>query len=115
MGTQRKIKQIREYLNHLEWSIPDLADAVLEDKYDEFMHNEDKQALADKIKKQLQRTSTKEEVLDNYLRVIEGHISFESLKLGLVRPKYVEHTCIDDILIDELKALSVILDDIQSE
>lgn len=115
MGTHKKQKLIRKYLNHLEWSLLELADAVLEDKYDDFMPNEDRKALAEKIKKQLQRATTPEEVLDNYLRVIEEHASFDNLKLGLLRPKYVEHSCIDGMVSDELKALSTMLDDLDGE
>lgn len=116
---KKKIQEIDTYLKKLSWSRTDLADLVLEDKYADQGRDVkdfgDRNKLGRNITKQLQRNSTPDNLLDYYLRVIEGHPSFSDLKLGKIRPTYATHDCLSDNMNAELKIVSQELDDVLSK
>lgn len=112
MGTREKQKEIRSLLRAMSWSFSDLAEAVIEFDNDDFVEDEAKKiaALSEAIKKQLSRRSTSDEKLDKYLRVIEDHETYKALKLGFLRPQFVDHSILDDALTEAIKDLSMELD-----
>ncbi|MGF1727823.1 elongation factor Ts [Photobacterium nomapromontoriensis] len=117
MGTAKKQHQIQQALNALGWSHKVFAEIVYEELYgDEYggsleTDTEVIRKLAANIKKQLQRPSTPEELLDRYLNTLSEHPDYQSLNLGKIIPQYVAHTCLHDEIINELKAISCALDE----
>lgn len=109
MGTEVKQKQIKELLQKLNLSINKFAGLVYEALYDDF-DEEAEQKLAENIKKQLQRKTTKEEVLDSYLDILADLPSYQSLNLDKVRSQYVSHRCLNDDITIGLTELSGELD-----
>jgi len=109
MGTEVKQKQIKELLQKLNLSINNFAELVYEALYGDDDKKEEKK-LAENIKKQLQRKTTKEEVLDSYLDILAEQPSYEGLNLDKVRSKYVNHSCLSDEVTISLTALSSELD-----
>ncbi|MEZ8822868.1 elongation factor Ts [Vibrio amylolyticus] len=113
-ATKQKQKQIQKALDALGWSHSQLASVL----YDELNANddfketdkEDIRKLGQNIKKQLQRESTPDERLKQYLSILSEHPDYQALKLGTVLPKYVEHECINSDLTDQLTELSAELD-----
>ncbi|MEZ8639196.1 elongation factor Ts [Vibrio splendidus] len=113
-ATKQKQKQIQKALDALGWSHSQLASVL----YDELNANDDFKEtdkdyirkLGQNIKKQLQRESTPDERLKQYLLILSEHPDYQALKLGTVLPKYVEHECINSDLTDQLTELSAELD-----
>lgn len=111
MGTMEKQNQIKSLLKELNWGYRQLADLVLEEKYsdglsiNEDFNSEEILLETEKIKKHLQRASTPEERLNYYLKVISQHPEFEALKLGYVFTQYVEHECLPNDVINQLKSI----------
>ncbi|MEZ9330614.1 elongation factor Ts [Vibrio breoganii] len=114
MGTKPKQKQIQAALNALGWSHSDFADVL----YEELNENSDFREtdkseirkLAQNLKKQLQRPSTSDAMLDKYLRILSEHPDYVALNLGTIMPQFVEHACLDEQLKNQLSALSIALD-----
>ncbi|OOF13500.1 elongation factor Ts [Salinivibrio sp. PR932] len=116
MGTSQKQKQIRYILEALGWSQKQLADVLFEELYvDEHEDICDSPDAVDKfrqlLKKQLQRESTPENRLEQYIEILSEHPEFKKLKLDMIFPKYVDHQCLSDDLHAELVAFSKRLDD----
>lgn len=109
MGTEVKQKQIKELLKKLNLSINKFAGLVYEELYGDF-DEVGEQKLAEKIKKQLQRETTKEEVLDLYLDILADQPSYQALNLDKVRSQYVSHSCLNDEVTMSLTELSCELD-----
>ncbi|MEZ9652792.1 elongation factor Ts [Vibrio lentus] len=113
-ATKQKQKQIQKALDALGWSHSQLASVL----YDELNASDDFKEtdkdyirkLGQNIKKQLQRESTPDERLKQYLLILSEHPDYQALKLGTVLPKYVEHECINCDLTDQLTELSAELD-----
>lgn len=116
MGTSQKQKQIRYILEALGWSQKQLADVLFEELYvDEHEDICDSPDAVDKfrqlLKKQLQRESTPENRLEQYIEILSEHPEFKKLKLDMIFPKYVAHQCLSADLHAELTAFSRRLDD----
>ncbi|WP_351077887.1 hypothetical protein [Shewanella sp. CAL98-MNA-CIBAN-0140] len=109
MGTEIKQKQIKELLQKLNLSINNFAGLVYEALYDD-NNDEAEKKLAENIKKQLQRKTTKEEVLDSYLDILVELPSYQGLNLDKVRSQYVGHSCLNDDITMSLRSLSAELD-----
>lgn len=109
MGTELKQKQIKALLQKLNLSINTFAGLVYEALYDDD-NKEAEQKLAENIKKQLQRKTTKEEVLDSYLDILTDQPSYQALNLDKVRSQYVSHHCLSHDITMSLTALSGELD-----
>ncbi|RTR34759.1 elongation factor Ts [Shewanella atlantica] len=109
MGTEVKQKQIKELLQKLNLSINKFAGLVYEALYDDD-DKEAEQKLAENIKKQLQRKTTKEEVLDSYLDILAEQPSYQALNLDKVRSQFVNHSCLNDDITMSLTELSGELD-----
>ncbi len=109
MGTEVKQKQIKELLQKLNLSINNFAGLVYEALYGDF-DEMGEQKFAEKIKKQLQRKTTSEKVLDSYLDILVEQPSYQSLNLDKVRSQYVSHNCLNDALTISLTELSDELD-----
>ena len=113
-ATKQKQKQIQKALDALGWSHSQFASVL----YDELNPNDDFKEtdkddirkLGQNIKKQLQRESTPDERLKQYLLILSEHPDYQALKLGTMLPKYVEHECINNDLTDQLTELSAELD-----
>ncbi|TFH93607.1 elongation factor Ts [Vibrio ouci] len=116
MGTTTKQtqKQIQRALDALGWSHNQLASVLYEElnDNDDFRETDkdDIRKLGQNIKKQLQRESTPDERLKQYLRILSEHPDYQALKLGTVLPQYVEHECINSDLTVQLTELSAELD-----
>lgn len=116
MGTtkKQKQKQIQNALDALGWSHRQFADVL----YDELNDNDDFKEtdkddirkLGQNIKKQLQRDSTPEERLNQYLHILSEHPDYQALDLGYILPTYVPHLSIDEGLALQLTQLSSELD-----
>lgn len=116
MGTtkKQKQKQIQNALDALGWSHRQFADVL----YDELNDNDDFKEtdkddirkLGQNIKKQLQRDSTPEERLNQYLHILSEHPDYQALDLGNILPAYVPHRSIDEGLALQLTQLSSELD-----
>ncbi|MGF1765698.1 elongation factor Ts [Aliivibrio kagoshimensis] len=116
MGTHTKQKQqqIQQALDALSWSHNQLANLL----YDELNDNDDFKEtdkddirkLGQNIKKQLQRATTNEARLDQYLRILSEHPDYQALNLGLILPHYVPHRSINEELALQLTQLSSKLD-----
>jgi hypothetical protein len=109
MGTEIKQKQIKELLQKLNLSINNFAGLVYEALYGD-NNDEAEKMLAENIKKQLQRKTTKEEVLDSYLDILVELPSYQGLNLDKVRSQYVNHSCLNDDITMSITALSGELD-----
>lgn len=116
MGTMKKQKQIQQALDALGWSHATFADIVFEELYADELgssNNTDKDAirkLAASIKKQLQRESTADELLNKYLRILSEHPDYQALNLGSILMKYVDHSCLNTDLTTQLANISKELD-----
>lgn len=116
MGTtkKQKQKQIQNALDALGWSHHRFADVL----YDELNDNDDFKEtdkddirkLGQNIKKQLQRDSTPEERLNQYLQILSKHPDYQALGLGYILPTYLPHRSIDEGLALQLTQLSSELD-----
>ncbi|QMV16232.1 elongation factor Ts [Vibrio spartinae] len=119
MGTTQKQKQIRTMLDALGWSHKQLADMLYEElqcpEYEDIdsIPPEEKRKFREMIKKQLQRKSTPESRLEQYVKVISEHPDFIALGLDVVLPKYINHRCLSDNSLAELTDISSWLDDEQ--
>ncbi|MEZ8099832.1 elongation factor Ts [Vibrio bivalvicida] len=120
MGTAQKQQQIRTMLDALGWSHKQLADVLYEElQCSEFedLENaspEEIRKFREALKKQLQRDSTPESRLEQYVKIISEHPDFVALGLDVVLPKYVNHRCLNDDSLAELADISSWLDDVQS-
>lgn len=116
MGTLQKQKQIRVFLESLGWSINQLSDVLYEELYcdghDDVYGTPNN--FREMLKKQLQRSTTPESRLDEYIGIISQHPAFIALKLDIIVPKYIEHPCISDDMFSELKNISNRLDEDES-
>ncbi len=116
MGTAQKQKQIRTMLDALGWSHKQLADVLYEElqcsEYEDIedVSPQEIRKFRETLKKQLQRESTPESRLEQYVKVISEHPDFVALGLGVVVPKYVGHTCLNQCLLDGLSEISNTLD-----
>ncbi|MCZ4370617.1 elongation factor Ts [Vibrio diazotrophicus] len=112
MGTEQKQKQIRQLLNALGWSNKQLADVLYEEMYcDEQVDiYETPSKFREKLKKQLQRPTTPESRLDEYIKIISEHPDFKELGLDLIVTKYVDHKCLNKHISERLKDISSWLD-----
>ncbi|MHA2829018.1 elongation factor Ts [Vibrio harveyi] len=117
MGTAQKQQQIRTMLDALGWSHKQLADVLYEElQCSEFedLENaspEEIRKFREALKKQLQRDSTPESRLEQYVKIISEHPDFVALGLDVVVPKYVNHRCLNDYSIAELAGISSWLDE----
>lgn len=116
MGTKRQ--QIKNALNALGWSHARFADVLYEELYDndDFKDTDryEINRLKERIKKQLQRSTTNEEVLEQYLRILSAHPDFQALNLGVIQQRYVPHRCLDEITMAKLREVSLELDEEQT-
>ncbi|GHA48021.1 elongation factor Ts [Photobacterium aphoticum] len=114
MGTRDKQQQIQKALDTLGWSHRQFADVIYEElnDNDDFQETDknDIRKLAQNIKKQLQRSSTPEELLNRYLKTLSEHPDYQALKLDSILPRHVPHSCISDELAIQLTQLSYELD-----
>lgn len=116
MGTakKQKQKQIQNALDALGWSHRQFADVLYEELNDnnDFKETDkdDIRKLGQNIKKQLQRDSTPEERLNQYLQILSEHPDYQALNLGSILPTYVPHRGIDEGLALQLTQLSSELD-----
>ncbi|ELA7388322.1 elongation factor Ts [Vibrio alginolyticus] len=117
MGTAQKQNQIRTMLDALGWSHKQLADVLYEElQCSEYEDIEDAspdeiRKFREALKKHLQRESTPESRLEQYVKVISEHPDFVALGLDVVVPKYVNHSCLSDVSLAELAEISSWLDD----
>nr|WP_321458928.1 elongation factor Ts [uncultured Vibrio sp.] len=117
MGTAQKQKQIRTMLDALGWSHKQLADVLYEElqcsEYEDIddASPEEIRKFREALKKHLQRESTPERRLEQYVKVISEHPDFIALGLDVVVPKYVNHSCLSDDSLAELAEISSWLDD----
>lgn len=117
MGTAQKQKQIRTMLDALRWSHKQLADVLYEElqcsehEDIEDVSPQEIRKFRETLKKQLQRESTPESRLEQYVKVISEHPDFVALGLDVVVPKYVNHSCLSDDSLVELAEISSWLDD----
>lgn len=117
MGTAQKQKQIKTMLNALGWSHKQLADVLYEElqcsEYEDIedVSPEEMRKFRETLKKQLQRESTSESRLEQYVKVISEHPDFVALGLDVVVPKYVNHSCLNEDLLAELTDISSWLDE----
>lgn len=101
MGTAQKQQQIRTMLDALGWSHKQLADVLYEElQCSEFedlenVSPEEIRKFREALKKQLQRDSTPESRLEQYVKIISEHPDFVALGLDVVVPKYVNHRCLN--------------------
>ncbi|NOI53868.1 elongation factor Ts [Vibrio crassostreae] len=120
MGTAQKQQQIRTMLDALGWSHKQLADVLYEELQCSEFENlenaspEEIRKFREALKKQLQRDSTPESRLEQYVKIISEHPDFVALGLDVVVPKYVNHRCLNDDSLAELADISSWLDDVQS-
>ncbi|WP_063345811.1 hypothetical protein [Vibrio jasicida] len=116
MGTKQQ--QIQNALNTLGWSHAKFADVLYEELYgsDDFKETDHQEInkLAQKLKKQLQRSSTNEAILDRYLRTLSEHPDYQALNLGMIQPQYVPHYCLDENMMAQLREVSIELDEEQT-
>ncbi len=116
MGTVQKQKQIRTFLESLGWSINQLSDVLYEelycDEHDDVYDTPNN--FQEMVKKQLQRPTTPESRLDEYIKIISQHPDFIALNLDIIVPKHVEHPCMSDDMFTELKNISNWLDEDES-
>ncbi|QIA65003.1 elongation factor Ts [Vibrio astriarenae] len=102
MGTAQKQKQIRFMLDALGWSHKQLADVLYEElkcsEHEELedVSPEEIHKFKEALKKHLQRDSTPESRLEQYIKIISEHPDFVALRLDVVVPKYVSHRCLND-------------------
>ncbi|MEZ9198537.1 hypothetical protein [Shewanella sp. 10N.286.54.B9] len=96
-------------MQKLNLSINNFAGLVYEARFDD-NDEEAEQKLAENIKKQLQRKTTKEEVLDSYLDILTEQPSYQALNLDKVRSQFVSHSCLNDEITIDLTELSGELD-----
>lgn len=112
----KKQKQIQQALDALGWSHRVFAEIVYEELYeDEHGSSIDTdhhviKKLAENIKKQLQRSSTSNELLNRYIRTLEDHPDYQALNLGNISMRYLEHDCFSAELTEQLTSLSIELD-----
>ncbi|HHF3006178.1 TPA: elongation factor Ts [Vibrio diabolicus] len=117
MGTAQKQKQIRTMMDELDWSLKQLADVLYEElqcsEYEDIedVSPQEIRKFRETLKKQLQRESTPESRLEQYVKVISEHPDFVALGLDVVVPKYVNHSCLSDDSLAELAEISSWLDD----
>jgi hypothetical protein len=117
MGTAQKQKQIRTMLDALGWSHKQLADVLYEElqcsEYEDMedASPEELRKFREALKKQLQRGSTPESRLEQYVKVISDHPDFVALNLDAVTPRYIRHQNLSGELQDELAEISNWLDD----
>lgn len=107
MGTNRDIEsmgareELKKSMQELGWSISRLAEVVYV-----HLNDDDDQAgiakLAEKIKKELQRRTTKPERFEQYLKILQSHPEF-SKTTGRVLPVYVSN----DVLLPALERVMV--------
>jgi hypothetical protein len=120
MGTAQKQQQIRTILDALGWSHKQLADVLYEElqcseyEYIDDASPEEIRKFREALKKHLQRESTPEDRLDQYVKVISEHPDFIALGLDVVVPKYVNHRCLNENSLAGLVEISSWLDDDQS-
>ncbi|EJG1691995.1 elongation factor Ts [Vibrio parahaemolyticus] len=117
MGTTQKQKQIRTMLDALGWSHKQLADVLYEElqcsEYEDIedASPEEIRKFRESLKKQLQRDSTPESRLEQYVKIISEHPDFVALGLDVVVPKYVNHRCLNEDSLVGLAEISSWLDD----
>ncbi|ELA9194921.1 TPA: elongation factor Ts [Vibrio parahaemolyticus] len=117
MGTTQKQKQIRTMLDALGWSHKQLADVLYEElQCSEYEDIEDAspdeiRKFREALKKHLQRESTPESRLEQYVKIISEHPDFVALGLDVVVPKYVNHRCLNEDSLTGLAEISSWLDD----
>lgn len=109
MGTVQKQKYIKEILSKMQLSIPKFAGLVYEALYEDF-DEEAEHKLAETIKKQLTRNTTSEATLDQYLKILTELPSYEALKLGYIKSRYVPHSCLSDEMTEVMRQISAELD-----
>lgn len=120
MGTAQKQQQIRTMLDALGWSHKQLADVLYEElQCSEFedLENaspEEIRKFREALKKQLQRDSTAESRLEQYVKIISEHPDFVALGLDVVVPKYVNHKCLNEDSLAGLAEISSWLDEDKS-
>lgn len=112
MGTKNEIKnesqelvnEIKRLLSELDWSQNRLA-RILFMEFNEWNDNEDEiKKFEGKLKKELQRSTTKPVLLRKYIDVIVRHD--EAKKLNLIFNKYVPQNSISTSLSDAMKGVS---------
>lgn len=117
MGTTQKQKQIRTMLDALGWSHKQLADVLYEElqcsEYEDIDDTSPQEVrkFRETLKKQLQRESTPESRLEQYVKIISEHPDFVALGLDVVVPKYVNHRCLNEDSLVGLAEISSWLDD----
>ncbi|WP_343352398.1 elongation factor Ts [Vibrio parahaemolyticus] len=117
MGTTQKQKQIRTMLDALGWSHKQLADVLYEElqcsEYEDIedVSPQESRKFREALKKQLQRESTPESRLEQYVKIISEHPDFVALGLDVVVPKYVSHRCLNEDSLAGLAEISSWLDD----
>lgn len=118
MGTLKKQKQIRLIMEGLNWGYRNLAHVLYEELYfDNYEGIEikerklgDLEKFSNKLKKQLSRISTSEELLSSYLEVITNNPDYQAAYPDRFIPKYVKHQCLDEDMFDEIINISNELD-----
>ncbi|WP_318479420.1 elongation factor Ts [Photobacterium leiognathi] len=111
-----KQQQIQSILSALGWSLTTFADVVYEARYSDEngdiygVNNDEIQKLAEKIKKQLQRPTTQQELLDSYLSVLCEHPEYQALQLDHTRLNHLHHDNLPYELEELLSQISAALD-----
>ncbi|MFM2483769.1 hypothetical protein [Celerinatantimonas yamalensis] len=101
-------ENLEKVLNSLGWSKKRLAREVYVELNDD---DNEKEILnfEDKVKKEFQRSTTKKEKFEFYLKIISNHREFK--KLDLVVPNYKSSNLLSDSLTDGLSQISKELGD----
>ncbi len=112
MGTKQQKtedlqKNIKEILNKLGWSYKEFADFIYCETHD--IDTEDEvRKFGEKVKKELNRKTTKPEKLEKYLDIL--FTDKEVQKLDMVFNKYISQNYISPYLSEELKEISKEID-----
>jgi hypothetical protein len=105
MTTKQLQESIKTIMASLGWSVPHLAEVIYTATHDEHQHCDDElKRFREKIKKELNRETTKPEKLEQYLRVISQDREFE--KIDLIIPNYIPDPDMSDDMLKGLKGIS---------
>jgi hypothetical protein len=86
LNLQREIKQA---LKALGWSVPKFSSSYLIEINDRDIPEDEVQSFIEKVKKQLVRTTTKPEILQEYFSYIEGLDEYSKLSLNKKVPEFL--------------------------
>ena len=103
MTTDKLQSEINSIINKLGWSKNRLAREVYVATFDDDNEVEIKR-LEERLKKELSRSSTKPERLEEYLQIISRNREFE--KLDLVLPVFIKNKYLSDNVMSGMATIS---------